>query len=66
MSKGKLSNAMHVSNLLGVDLIARELGEMDEFQMQGAKLSQDAAPGWGPAPAPTGATATETTCKQGD
>lgn len=43
--------------LFSEDLVARELTEVQELQVQGPKLRQDAAaPGRGPAPAPVGAT----------
>lgn len=57
---------MHISDLLSVDGVGGELSQMDEFQVKGPELSQDAAPGWGPAPAPTGSTAAETTSQQID
>lgn len=37
--------------------VARELGEVQEFQVQGPKFCQDAASSGRPAPAPTHATA---------
>lgn len=46
-------------HLLCVNGIVGQLGQMDELQVQGPELSQDAAPGRRPAPTPTGATATE-------
>lgn len=52
------------SDLLFVDGIPGELRQMHKLQVKGPKLGQDAAPGWGPAPAPTGATATEATPTQ--
>lgn len=57
---------MYILHLLRVDGVPGELRQMDKFEVKRPKLSQDAAPGWGPAPAPTGATATETTSKQVD
>lgn len=53
-----------MSHLLCVDGIPGELRQVDKFKVKGPELSQNAAPGWGPAPAPTGATATETTSTQ--
>lgn len=65
-SKLVVKCALYISHLLCVDGIVGELRQMDKFEVKGPELSQDAAPGWGPAPAPTGATATETTSKQED
>lgn len=41
----KVQKTIDISNLLCVDGIAGELGQMDEFQVKGPELSQDAAPG---------------------
>lgn len=48
------------SHLLPVDGIVGQLRQMDELQVEGSKLGQDAAPSWGPAPTPAGSTAAET------
>lgn len=50
-----------IPHLLGVDGIPGQLRQVDKFQVKGPELSQNAASSWGPPPAPTGATATETT-----
>lgn len=49
------------SHLLFVDGAPGELRQVHELQVESPKLGQDGAPGWGPAPTPTGATAIETT-----
>lgn len=63
LQRGREDNLLCVLNLLSVDGIARELTQMDKFKMQGPKLCQDTAPSWGPAPAPTGPTTTESKSK---
>lgn len=54
---------IHILNLLRVYWIAGQLSQMHKFEVKSPKLSQDTAPGWGPTPAPTGATATWMTFK---